>query len=126
MKAKALTESEKVTMKCVWDLGDGARLAHIMGLANEKYKKDWKPQTVSTFLGKLVRKGFLEQYRDGRYFYYRILISKHLYRTQMLKDDVEFWDDGDMEIYCSELLDRKTFTSSERRILLERVTEKVK
>lgn len=121
MRAIGLTESEKITMKCVWDLGDGARLAHIMNMANDKYGKKWKPQTVSTFLGKLVRKGFLEQYRDGRYFYYRILIDKHEYRTQMLKDDMEFWDDGDMELFCKELLDRKTFTPKERRILKEKV-----
>lgn len=126
MRAKALTESEKITMKCVWDLGDGARLAHIMGLANEKYEKDWKPQTVSTFLGKLVGKGFVEQYRDGRYFYYRILISKHDYRTQMLKDDVVFWDDGDMDLYCKELLDQKTFSAKERQILKEKVNEMIK
>ena len=126
MRAKPLTESEKITMKCVWDLGDGARLAHIMGHANEKYEKDWKPQTVSTFLGKLVGKGFVEQYRDGRYFYYHILISKHEYRTQMLKDDVDFWDDGDMELYCKELLDKKTFSAKERKFLKEKVNEMIK
>ena len=59
MRAKPLTESEKITMKCVWDIGDGARLSRIMTLANDKYGKEWKPQTVSTFLGKLVRKGFV-------------------------------------------------------------------
>lgn len=117
MRAISLTESEKVTMKCVWDIGDGARLSRIMTLANDKYGKEWKPQTVSTFLGKLVRKGFLEQYRDGRYFYYRILIDKHVYRTQMIRDDVEFWDDDDLEIFCSELMDKKTFTAKERKQL---------
>ena len=92
-----------------------------MSLANYKYKKDWKPQTVSTFLGKLVRKGFLEQYRDGRYFYYRILIDKHEYRTQMLRDDMEFWADNDMELYCTELLDKKTFTPKERQVLRDKI-----
>ena len=117
MRAKPLTESEKITMKCVWDIGDGARLSRIMTLANDKYGKEWKPQTVSTFLGKLVRKGFVEQYRDGRYFYYRILIDKHTYRTQMIRDDVEVWDDDSLEMYCSELLDKKTFTAKERKQL---------
>lgn len=117
MRAKPLTESEKITMKCVWDIGDGARLSHIMTLANDKYGKEWKPQTVSTFLGKLVRKGFVEQYRDGRYFYYRILIDKHTYRTQMIRDDVEFWDDDSLEMYISELFDKKTFTAKERKQL---------
>ena len=117
MRAKPLTESEKITMKCVWDIGDGARLSRIMTLANDKYGKEWKPQTVSTFLGKLVRKGFVEQYRDGRYFYYRILIDKHTYRTQMIRDDVEFWDDDSSEMYISELFDKKTFTAKERKQL---------
>lgn len=117
MRAKPLTESEKITMKCVWDIGDGARLSRIMTLANDKYGKEWKPQTVSTFLGKLVRKGFVEQYRDGRYFYYRILIDKHTYRTQMIRDDVQFWDDDSLEMYISELFDKKTFTAKERKQL---------
>lgn len=117
MRAKPLTESEKITMKCVWDIGDGARLSRIMTLANDKYGKEWKPQTVSTFLGKLVRKGFVEPYRDGRYFYYRILIDKHTYRTQMIRDDVEFWDDDSLEMYISELFDKKTFTAKERKQL---------
>ena len=117
MRAIPLTESEKITMKCVWDIGDGARLSRIMTLANDKYGKAWKPQTVSTFLGKLVRKGFVEQYRDGRYFYYRILIDKHAYRTQMIRDDVEFWDDDNLETYCSELFDKKTSSVKERKEL---------
>lgn len=121
MRAIPLTESEKITMKCVWDIGDGARLSRIMTLANDNYGKEWKPQTVSTFLGKLVRKGFLEQYRDGRYFYYRILIDKHTYRTQMIRDDVEFWDDGNLEVFCSELMDKNTFSAKERRQLKELV-----
>ena len=117
MRAKPLTESEKITMKCVWDIGDGARLSRIMTLANDKYGKEWKPQTVSTFLGKLVRKGFVEQYRDGRYFYYRILIDKHTYRTQMIRDDVGVWGDDSLEMYISDLFDKKTFTAKERKQL---------
>ena len=117
MEIKALTESEKVTMKCVWDLGDGTRLAHILALANEKYGKDWKSQTVSTFLGKLVLKGYLDQYRDGRYFCYRILISKSDYRCHELAREMHFWDDGDMELFASELLNEQTFTQQEREIL---------
>ena len=124
MKVNGLTESEKITMKCVWDLGEGARLAHIMEVANSRYKKNWKPQTVSTFLGKLVRKGFLEQYRDGRYFYYHILVSRHDYRCRMLRDDLDFWDDGDVDEFVSELMDKKTFSIAQRTEILKMVTKK--
>lgn len=118
MEIKGLTDSEKVTMKCVWDLGDGTRLAHILALANSKYGKNWKSQTVSTFLGKLVLKGYLEQYRDGRYFCYRILISKREYRCYEIARDVHFWDDGDMELFAGEILDKSTFTPKEREAFL--------
>ncbi len=121
MKVNGLTESEKVTMKCVWDLGDGARLAHIMEVANGKYKKTWKPQTVSTFLGKLVKKGYIEQYRDGRYFYYHILVSRHDYRCKMLRDDLEFWNDCDTEEFAQELMDKETFSEEQRREIAEAI-----
>lgn len=119
MEIRALTESEKVTMKCVWDLGDGTRLAHILAVANDKYGKEWKSQTVSTFLGKLVAKGYVEQYRDGRYYCYRILISKKEYRCQEIARELQFWEDGDINLFAEELLDDKTFTSAQREALKE-------
>ena len=117
MEIKALTESEKITMKCVWDLGDGTRLAHILGLANEKYGKEWKSQTVSTFLGKLVFKGYVEQYRDSRYYCYRILISKKDYRCHELAKELDFWNDGDIKLFAEDLLDENTFTAAQREEL---------
>lgn len=117
MEIKALTESEKVTMKCVWDLGDGTRLAHILALANDKYGKEWKSQTVSTFLGKLVLKGYLEQFRDGGYYCYRILISKRAYRCHELAKELQFWNDGDANMFAEELLDESTFTPEQRAAL---------
>ena len=114
---KRLSDAEEMVMSVIWNNDELMSLEEIRKKSYEKYGKDWKPQTVSTFLGKLVRKGFVEQYRDGRYFYYRILIDKHTYRTQMIRDDVEFWDDDSLEMYCSELLDKKTFTAKERKQL---------
>ncbi|HBA96546.1 MAG TPA: transcriptional regulator, partial [Lachnospiraceae bacterium] len=108
-------------MKCVWDLGEGARLANIMKVVNDKYNKNWKPQTVSTFLGKLVRKGFIEQYRNGRYFYYHILVSKHDYRCYMLHEDLEFWNDGAIDEFVNELMDEKTFSGEQRKEIIEKI-----
>lgn len=35
----------------------------------------------------------------------------------MIRDDVEFWDDDSLEMYISELFDKKTFTAKERKQL---------
>lgn len=119
MDIKALTESEKITMKCVWDLGDGCRLAHILEKTSEVYKKKWKSQTVSTFLGKLVSKGYVEQYRQGRYYCYRILISEHEYRCYEILMQMRFWENGNMELFAERLMDGKTFSDAERKVLLQ-------
>ena len=50
MRAKPLTESEKITMKCVWDIGDGARLSRIMTLANDKYVRNGNLRLFRHFL----------------------------------------------------------------------------
>ncbi len=112
-----LTDSEKIIMKCIWDLGDGTRLAGIMARALEVYEKDWKPQTVSTFLGKLVRKGYVEQYREGRYYYYKIIIDKKSYCCRMLRQEIDFWNDGDVESFCEDLMDPRTLPAKKRRQL---------
>ena len=109
MEIKALTESEKITMKCVWDLGDGTRLAHILALANEKYGKDWKSQTVSTFLARLVRKGYLENHREGRGFYYQILVPQKDYLDEMAERFAEFWKQENVDVFLAALEKRSAF-----------------
>lgn len=114
MEIMALTDSEKVTMKCVWDIGDGARLAHVLAMAKEKYGKCWKSQTVSTFLGKLVAKGYLEQYREGRYCCYHILINQREYRCRNIADNIRFWEDGNISLFADILMDVKTLSAEQR------------
>ena len=50
MKFTKITEMEQLVMKCIWTSDEDMSLPNVMGIANGKYKKDWKPQTVSTYL----------------------------------------------------------------------------
>lgn len=69
----------------------------IMQRVNDKYHKQWKPQTVSTFLAHLVQKGYLRHYRQGRTFLYQILVPFEAYRAQITREFDKFWyyDSGD-------------------------------
>jgi len=53
-----LTTAESMVMKTIWDHPHEMALQEIMKLTNETYGKDWKSQTVSTYIAKLVKKGF--------------------------------------------------------------------
>ena len=45
-----LTTAESMVMKTIWDHPHEMALQEIMKLTNETYGKDWKSQTVSTYV----------------------------------------------------------------------------
>lgn len=97
MKLEKLTECEQLVMKTVWDAAEELGLMDITQRVNDKYHKDWKPQTVSTFLARLGAKGYLVNYRQGRVFFYRVLVPMEEYRAQLTHDYVDFWYRGNID-----------------------------
>ena len=63
MRAKEITDCEKVVMKCVWDSDHELSMQEITEMVNTQHGKNWKTQTVSTFLARLVKKDYLKMYR---------------------------------------------------------------
>ena len=98
---KSLTAAEKVVMKAMWDSDHPLTLGETTKLLNESYGKNWKPQTVSTFIAKVVQKGFLKMIREGRRITYEILISLEEYRACEAREFVAFWDKGDVAEFIS-------------------------
>lgn len=94
---KKLTESEEMVMKAVWDLGKAPVLAEVSDRINEFYKKEWKPQTVSTYLQRLVYKKYLKLCRNGRIYTYKVLHSEAEYRNDRLQSIYDYLYKGDKE-----------------------------
>ena len=69
MDTNDISACEKLVMKVIWDSTEELALQEVMDGVNHENSKNWKPQTVSTFLSRLVKKGFLNMYRKGRYCY---------------------------------------------------------
>ena len=107
MTLESLTYCEQLVMKTVWDASAELSLMEIVQRVNSKYDKNWKPQTVSTFLARLVRKGYLRHYRQGRLFFYQILISLEVYKGKLTSDYVRFWNhDNAAEFLCTLIKER--------------------
>lgn len=103
MGLQSLTNCEMMVMKTVWDAEKELNLADITQRVNEIYDKEWKPQTVSTFLARLVKKGYLRHYRQGRVFYYQILIPQKEYLVKLAKRFMEFWRQENVDIFLDAL-----------------------
>ena len=71
-----LTDCEELVMKCVWDAGKDLSLVETMALLKDNYGKNWKRQTISTFLLHLIQKGFLNANRVALLFIYLQVIVR--------------------------------------------------
>lgn len=83
---KLLPESENQVMSVIWREKESMTMFEIMDKVNNAFKKDWKQQTVWSFLTRIVRKGYLSTYKKGRYTYYVPKITRDEYFTQALDE----------------------------------------
>lgn len=100
-----LTDCEQLVMKTVWDAAEELSLMEITKRVNDRYSKEWKSQTVSTFLARLVKKRYLGLYRKGRVFLYQVLVPMEEYRSRLTRDYIKFWYPGnedELPIFRSE------------------------
>lgn len=96
MDTNDISACEKLVMKIIWDSTEDLALQEVMDGVNKENGKNWKPQTVSTFLARLVKKGFLSVYRKGRYSYYQPIVSKEDYWKTTMLENAQFFTKGDM------------------------------
>ena len=101
MKLEKLTDCEELVMKTVWDAEEELSLMEVMARVNDKYHKDWKPQTVSTYLAKLCIKNYIQMKRVGRTITYEVLITQEDYKSEQAREFVAFWNNGSLKQFIT-------------------------
>jgi len=81
---KMLSDCEEKVMAVIWKSSDELDLQQIKAEVNRRFGKKWAQQTVSTFLRRIVAKGYLSKRRSGRVFFYTPLISREEYLEEKL------------------------------------------
>ena len=93
MLENELTNIEMLIMKCIWDTPEELALSQLVAMVNERFGKDWRPQTISTYLAHLVRKGYLSMRRQGKVFLYTPEVTEKQYRASQMDELVHYWGD---------------------------------
>ena len=104
MKNIELSACEEMIMTIIWNSETELDLAAVMAQTIERYHTVWKPQTVSTFLSRAKKKGFLTSYQKGRYSYYQPLVSKAEYRRMKLLTLLTKFYDNDKEAMKKDIM----------------------
>lgn len=104
-------------MKAVWECRKKPALSEVTERVNGIYGKDWAPQTVSSFLRKLVDKKYLELYRNGKIYTYKVLIPESEYKRKAYKQHISFWNHNNVTEFLTEMIRNGDLTKEDLKKL---------
>lgn len=101
---EALSESELMIMKLIWDSEEELVLHQLVELVNEKYGRNWSSNIISTFLSRMVSKGYIVSYKKGRCYYYHVVVTESAYKVRFVEHQIKIWNDGSAGDYISDII----------------------
>ena len=110
-----LTTAESMVMKTIWDHPHEMALQEIMKLTNETFGKDWKSQTVSTYIARM--------YQSGRNATYEIIIPELSYQQEQSRKFVKFWNRGSVAQFLTAFYKDHKLTKEEIEELRKSIDE---
>lgn len=87
---ESLSNSEEFTMYCIWRENRPMGLSEIVEACTSR-GQEWKTQTVSTFISRLMQKNYLGASGDTRNRRYYPLISEQNYIDEITLTMTRFW-----------------------------------
>ena len=122
-----LSETEMEVMQIIWESSQPVTSGELRGIFARNKGKEWKGQTIATFLARLVEKGVLNSAKQGRANTYTPRISPKEYRSQEAKNVLDTLYKGSIKNFLMALYDGKKLTKDElaelRRWFVEKAGE---
>lgn len=104
---RSLSETEMKVMKVIWKMGRPVKSNELLEIFSEKEGKEWKGQTIATFLSRLVDKGVLLIEREGRPNTYVPRLSFKEYKKREAQNFLETMYQGSIKSFLATLYDDK-------------------
>ena len=79
MKFTELSDSGLEVMKVLWEKGEPMSFGELLDYFNVHTKKEWKKQTLNTFLFRMQQKNLLQITTEGRYKQYIPAMTREEY-----------------------------------------------
>ena len=118
MVQNAMSATEFYILKYLWSRETPATFSEIMTHFNEEEKKEWKKQTVNTFLTRLAQKGFLNIDKSGKRAIYIPSVSRKKYYEDYAQQIIEDSYEGSLKNFVCAFTKNHKLTSNEKVELL--------
>ena len=96
-KREKLAECEEMIMSILWSSEEDLDLMTVAANAKERFGKEWKLQTVATFMTRLEKKKYIDIYKIGRYSHYHPVVGLDEYRKAKLEEVCGILFEEDLE-----------------------------
>ncbi|MBE6033379.1 MAG: BlaI/MecI/CopY family transcriptional regulator [Clostridiales bacterium] len=109
-----LSETEMEVMQIIWASSHPMTSSELLDIFARDKGKEWKGQTMATFLARLVEKGVLiSTKQQGRTNIYEPCMSLEEYRSQEAKSLLKTLYEGSVKNFLATLYDGKELTKDE-------------
>lgn len=108
-----LSETEMEVMQIIWTSDHPITSGELLDIFAQQKGKEWKGQTIATFLARLVEKGVLTSIKQGRANIYKPRMSPEEYRRREAKSLLEMLYEGSVKNFLATLYDGKELTKDE-------------
>lgn len=90
-----LSPCETMIMRIVWDCDNSVcSIGELRTTLKERFNKDYSRTTVSTFVLRLIDKGFIKTHKVGRNSFVHAIKSEQEYKDKLLSESMDFWYKG--------------------------------
>ena len=111
-KIQRMSDAEKEVMQIIWAAGGSVSSAWLLDELKSR-NRDWKPNTVLTFLARLIEKGILTAKKHGRANEYIPLVSEKEYKQSEARSFLDSVYDGSVKKFIAALYEGDDLTTDE-------------
>lgn len=119
-----LSKTEYRIMEYFWSTGEKYTFGELMKYFNEEEDKNWKKQTLNTFLSRLIDKGLLERKKEGTKAYYSEAITRTEFKQHKAKEILEEGYEGKISHFIAALTGNNAITSVDEKELIAHILDK--
>lgn len=118
MVRNAMSATEYYILNYLWSRETPGTFSEIMNYFNNEANKEWKKQTVNTFLTRLAQKGFLNIDKSGKRAFYIPAVTKQKYFENYAQQIVDDSYEGSLKNFVSAFTNVRKLTESEKEDLI--------
>ena len=123
MDPNEISVCERMIMKVLWDSEEDLDLMTVTARVKEEFGKEWKLQTVATFMTRLQKKKYIDIYRIGRYSHYHPLVKKDDFKMSTVSENIKFFDKGSVSAFVCGLFDNVKLTEEDKEAIRKKIDE---